>query len=1180
MRPPVRLRESGASSSLHLAAFVFLSLLGTLFLTGAAIQTVHAQTVTNDQVTLIVSPVGGTQATFTLSGGGVSPGSVAGDGSPHGITCNTGNPTVTITQPTPGSNTREEFAGPSSTRTFACDGTGHSFTYYSQQSASADYSGTVASSGAPSISGTQFGAANTATLLTTTPTTLWYDQGTSFAITKPAADFPSSTERYETDFANGSMSAGISVDPTFYHQFAYTLSYSVSGGGSPTAPTLQSTQFGSRYTPTLTTSATGYWLDNSAGCTTTNPTSGSTSTERWDTTTSCPTVSATQTVVFAYYHQFVLIYSYSVTGGGSPTAPTLTITQFGSSYTPTITGSAVTYWADNSASWSVTNPLSGSGSTERWDTSQTVSGTVSATVTTAYTYYLQYLPTYQYTVTGGGSPTVATIVRITQFGGAATVTPTLAGQTAWTDSGTTSSYTNPISGAAGERWDANSGTLSVISSAATMNPDYYHQYSYTLSYSVTGGGSPTAPTLASTQFGASYTPTLTTGVTGYWLDNFATCSVTNPASGSTLTERWDTATTCPTVSSTQTILFAYYHQYSVSVGYSVVGGGSPTAPTLTATQFGSAYMPSLTRSVTAYWLDSGQSWSVTNPLGGSGSTEQWDTSQTVSGTVSSSSPTTAGGSLVFAYYHQYALTFSYAVVRGGSGYAPPTLNYSTFGASTSVALTQNPIVFWSDAGSSWTATNPLPGSSASERWQTNQTTNGASTNPATLALSYYHQYPVVFVYSVIGGGTGYGSPSVNFTQFGARVSGTQGWADAGSAYSFTNPLPGSSSTERWYSGDSVGSISATSPVNATYYHQYAFLLRYSVLGGGGYSGPSLNSSYLGASGLQRLSTSQVTYWLDSSKSWSLTNPLGGSGSSERWDTSQTVSGTVGGNVTTVFTYYNQYLYTLSYSITYGGSGYSAPTLTSTQFGGSYTPTLTTGVTGYWLDNSATCSVTNPLSGSGSSERWDTATACPTVSATQTVVFAYVHQYYVDSLSNSVLGGSIRNVTQWYNSGTRVILNATASDGWRFMYWKGVGSASYNGTESAPPISVDSPANETAIFYAGLTLHPDTNGYLTYSFGSVSGNVSAGSEYTVYVPPGTNVSLKATPESFAYVLAAWAGDAKGGDPETSLVILGPQSASASFVLDYADISVVVVAIPLVVVLSIFILAVRRWPRGQA
>ena len=135
---------------------------------------------------------------------------------------------------------------------------------------------------------------------------------------------------------------------------------------------------------------------------------------------------------------------------------------------------------------------------------------------------------------------------------------------------------------------------------------------------------------------------------------------------------------------------SYYHQYSFQLDYAISGSGTPTAPSLRATQFGSTYTPTLGTALGTYWLDNGQSWSVTNPLSGSGSSERWYSRPTVSGTVSASSPTTAGtGTLAFTYYHQYLLT-----VAGGNGVtygtASPTVD-NWYDSTQSTTVSSNGI---------------------------------------------------------------------------------------------------------------------------------------------------------------------------------------------------------------------------------------------------------------------------------------------------------------------------------------------------------------------------------------------------------------------------------------------------------------------------------------------------------
>lgn len=347
-----------------------------------------------------------------------------------------------------------------------------------------------------------------------------------------------------------------------------------------------------------------------------------------------------------------------------------------------------------------------------------------------------------------------------------------------------------------------------------MINSYYNQYKFSLSYSVTDGGSGySTPTLTATEYGSAYTPTLTGTATTYWLDASQSWSVTNPLSGSTSSEQWDTTQTISgTVSATQTTSFTYYNQYSFTLSYSVSDGGSGySAPTLTSTQFGSSYTPTLSTTSTQYWLDASKSWSVTNPLSGSGSSERWKTSQTIGGTVGASSPTTAGSSLSFSYYNQYLMTLSYSVAGGGSGYTAPTFTANQYGASTPQGLTTTATGYWFDATASWSITNPLSGSSGTERWYTSQTTAG-TVSSTTIAFVFNNQYQLTFDASsnvksdssatiVTVAGTGYNYAQLPYVN----------WFNAASlTYSYASPIgSSSSSTTGYYWSSNSGSLGQT-----------------------------------------------------------------------------------------------------------------------------------------------------------------------------------------------------------------------------------------------------------------------------------------------------------------------------------------------------------------------------------
>jgi len=606
---------------------------------------------------------GATAATVSIS---VSSGNIY----PTSVTCNGGTTnllgvgksvTVTATEPADGATTRDRFsvAGSASTttKTATCSsGICSTWSVSNYEQVSEQFSNSVSGGGsgysAPTLTCYQLGVQGSCATLSGTLTAYWLDYGTSWSTTNPLTGSSTSQRWDASSGTSGTSSAGGSASPVYYHQYSYTLSYSISGGGSPTAPALITVQFGSAYTPSLTGSATAYWLDSGQSWSVTNPLGGSGSSERWDSSqTASGTVSSSSpttaggSLVLTFYNQYAFIFSYSATGGGSPMAPTLTSTQFGAAYAPTITGLPVTYWLDSSASWSLTNPLGGSGASERWDTPQTVSGTVGGTVTTVFTYYNQYL--------------------------------------------------------------------------------------YTLSYSVANGGSGySAPALTSTQFAGSYNPTLTTTATGYWLDSSATCSVTNPLSGSISSERWDTTTACPAVGASQTIIFVYYNQYRQTLSYSIEDGGTPSAPTAAGIEFGSAYAPSLATTPAAYWFDANGAITISTPT--NGASERWYPSP-----VSVSA--TQDNTQVISMYHQYQQFLSYAIAYGGSGYSAPTANGIALGSQYTPTLTTSIAGYWFDASGTIAFTNSLSGSGSTERWYTT-TGSVSATAQGTNSITYYHQY--------------------------------------------------------------------------------------------------------------------------------------------------------------------------------------------------------------------------------------------------------------------------------------------------------------------------------------------------------------------------------------------------------------------------------------------------------
>ena len=179
-----------------------------------------------------------------------------------------------------------------------------------------------------------------------------------------------------------------------------------------------------------------------------------------------------------------------------------------------------------------------------------------------------------------------------------------------------------------------------------------------------------------------------------------------------------------------------------------------------------------------------------------------------------------------------ALTFSYSLTGGGNA-AAPVLTYISAGVKETTTLTQSSQVFQVDSGTTWSLADTLSSSTATERWQTNQATTGTAGTPQTISLVYFHQYLVTFGFSIIGGGSGYSTPSTTCQQFGTATpaaTGTPVWADA-AQYFYPSPLAGSSSSERWTTTSASGTVSSPGTITTQYFHQYLTTVSYAVIDG-------------------------------------------------------------------------------------------------------------------------------------------------------------------------------------------------------------------------------------------------------------------------------------------------------------------------------------------------------------
>jgi len=258
---------------------------------------------------------------------------------------------------------------------------------------------------------------------------------------------------------------------------------------------------------------------------------------------------------------------------------------------------------------------------------------------------------------------------------------------------------------------------------------------------------------------------------------------------------------------------------SVVASYQVQGGGSGfTAPTFTYFSAGVLTKALLSTTPQTLSVDYGSIWNATGTLAGSTPTERWQTGQPAGGVLR------FAGTFAFAYYHQFLVDFGFGVVGGGSGYSAPSLTFTQFGYQASAPLALGAGQgSWADAQSRYNYTSLLPAPGPNERWMA-QSASGTVGSAGSVSLQYYHQYLVPVSYT--GGGAASSPPVFSYSSLGGALSTPLAqqpqslWLDAGAGYSATDPLQGSTTTERWFASKGGGTVSSASAIQLAYFHQY------------------------------------------------------------------------------------------------------------------------------------------------------------------------------------------------------------------------------------------------------------------------------------------------------------------------------------------------------------------------
>ncbi len=746
----------------------------------------------------------------------------------------------------------------------------------------------------------------------------------------------------------------------------------------------------------------------------------------------------------------VLTVTYAGTDSSCTGGTTVTVTKSQLPYTTpgVITGKYVCYsYASSISSTSATKQY-------RWGTISTATGSASGqtgqsgsfSITSNSAVTASYVSQYQ--ITFAVSPS-----------GTGSTNPT--GTSLWEDSGSLSITASPNSGFVFLSWSSSGSITFTSSTSASTTATISGSGTITANFGVTQpitistGDSAASTTI--TVSGCNVSPTsVTSNGVQVSLSAIPSCSLTFtvPADGASSRYRFSnsgvpsttwTVTTCSS-DTCSPASNTVYRQFFDTLSYSITGGGSPSAPTFTALQVGSSVGQTLTTTPTKYWFDAGSSWSLSpNPLGGSTSSERWQTNSATSGTLSSSTVTT----ITVTFYHQYFATLQInanAQSNFDSGFTL-SLTGTRFGSSgiglcaiTTTAAPTSSCQDWADSNGTVSFAASLAGTCTNCRWenQAGATTVVTISSASPSSVNYYKQWSTTVQITAAAPTTFDNGMTVAITatQRGSSISFCTITATASNTANCTGFID-NSGTATW------AATSGSNPSNARW-----------ATGASGVVG-SVISSQIVSGGTAVIDN----YYKQLTNNYQAT-PLA-SFASTHWDSSQTiaVSGTVIGSPST--------------------TGYCS---LSTVSGSGATTSIAC-----WFDYNKIVTVASPI-GISSSEQWLASGSNTFQQSTgnnpDNVNFN--DQFQISfAVSPAGTGTTTPSGTNIWENGGSLSISAAPNSGYYFSQWSSTGSITFVlSTSSSTTATVSGSGTITAIFVSTRPLSLD--GHISASTGNSGG----------------------------------------------------------------------------------------------
>lgn len=424
-----------------------------------------------------------------------------------------------------------------------------------------------------------------------------------------------------------------------------------------------------------------------------------------------------------------------------------------------------------------------------------------------------------------------------------------------------------------------------------------------------------------------------------------------------------------------------------------------------------------------------------------------------------------------------------------------------------------------------------------------------------------------FAYRVIGGGTGYSSPTLSIIQNNTETSiklnnSLYGVIVKEGAYWHVDEvLNGSKSLERWATNKNSGYlINKIQDIIINYYHQFYVNFFAEIMNGGK---PEISIKYI-SFGEVKLGFFNFSTFVDAGTNYTIQKSL--VYENERWITDNRTEGLITNNANIHLKYFHQFRVQFLYKI--HGSNNTFPPKVIFMYLGKLNSTYAN-ITNVWVDSFSEYEYQALLNGSNDKERWIAINNSGRITEPSDISVDYFHQFYVEIRTNYEKAGSLNLKSGWYNESQQLNIIANPNPGWILYGWIGYGNGAYNGSGTAK-IIVNGPIKEIAIFYAIIRINIEGQGTVIYLLGENQGQ-SNNKTLILYAPPNSTLILKASPNG-DNIFSNWEIDGKIiNEDQISITINGPIEAKIIFKSSFNYLYILTILIFLFLIIIIYI----RW-----